>query len=103
MRNLQVTHCCSCSDVVNLACAATLKDSKNSTAVVFHVQPFPFLPTVSVNRDGFAIQSPGNHERQKFLWKLKGTVIVAGSRNDCGHAVGTHEREHEQVCSGFAG
>src|SRR5271170_656559 len=91
------------ADVVNLADSSVLQDRQNCAAMIRHVKPIAFLPTVAVNGEGLVVQRIRNHERQKFFGELVRPVIVGGARDDRRKRKGANVGPDNQVGAGFRG
>ena len=59
------------ANVVDLADRSALENRPNCAAMILHAEPIALLLAIAVNRQGFIVERVGDHERKKFLRKLK--------------------------------
>src|SRR5580658_1030128 len=89
--------------IVNLADTSALENGENSSAMIRDMEPIALLLAVAVNRQGLAVERIGNHEGQKFFWKLERTIVVGGTRDDGWEIESANVGPDDQVRASFRG
>ena len=85
------------SDVVGLRHLALVEDKVDGPRVVLNIQPVAHVLALAVHRKGLAVADVVDEQRDQFLRKLVGTVVVRAVRNYGRHPVGVVEGTHEMV------
>src|SRR3954462_4974493 len=67
------------ADIVNSTRQAFLKRQLDGAAMILNVNPISRIKPVSVYRNRLVVQGVGEHQRNKFLWKLARAIVVAAA------------------------
>ena len=71
--------------------------------MVFHIQPVPDIFPVSVHRELLSLKRIVDHQRNKFLRELIGSVIIGAVGNICRKTIRVHIGFHQHIRRGLAG
>lgn len=63
-------------DIVGLADDATFKYQRQGLGMVLDVEPISDVPTIAVDRQGFAGEPLDDHVRDQLLWEVIRAVVV---------------------------
>ena len=74
-----------------------MEDKVDGPRVVLNIQPVAHVLALAVHRKGLAVADVVDEQRDQFLRKLVGTVVVRAVRNYGRHPVGVVEGTHEMV------
>ena len=99
---LEVGRFITAAEIVNRARFAFEDRRDHGSAMILNVDPVAHIQPVAVNRQRLLAQRFDDHERDQFLRKLIGAVIVRAAGHDHFLAVGFMMREREKIRADFA-
>src|SRR5258708_7083417 len=91
------------ADIVDLTFFSLAQNEVYRLAVVLHMYPVADIPAISIDWQRQPGQRLGDHQGNKFFWKLKRPIVVGAARNEGGKPMGLYGRTNKQVRSSFAG
>ena len=89
------------ANIVGLAGSAFLQDEPDGGRVIFHIKPIANLHAIAVNGEGFLLESIEDNQRNQFLGKMIGPVIVGTVRRKCRQAIRVLVSAHEVITCRF--
>lgn len=98
---IYVCHFIMAADVVEFTDFSFLKNQVDGAAVVFYVEPVPYVFAVSINGNGLTRQGFLQGEGNEFFRKLVGAVVVAAAGDGNGKAIGAVVGAGEEIGTGF--
>ena len=81
--DINVLHFIVATDVVDLANASLMDDQIDSFTMILHIQPISDIPSFTVDRQRFVVQTIDDHQRDQLLREVIRTVVVGTARNCC--------------------
>ena len=85
------------TDIVGLVRLALVEDEVNGTGMVLYIESVTHILTLSIDGKWLALTNIVNEERDQFLGKLIGTIIVGAVGDYRRHAVGVVIGTYEMV------
>ena len=80
-----------------------MEDQVDRPGVVLDIQPVAYVLSPAVHGQEPVVPDVVYEQRDQFLWKLVGSVIVRAVGDDRGHPVGVVVSPHEMVRGSLAG
>ncbi len=87
LKNSEIGAFVASPNVVGLPEPAARKDQREGAGVVLHMKPVTYIDAVSVDRQWHPLEAVEDHERDEFLRKLIGTIVIRAIRKNDWHAV----------------
>ena len=89
--------------IIDFSCFGLAEYKINRFGMILHIQPVPYIFSVSIHRQLFAIKRVVNHERNQFLRKLERSIIIRAPGDICRESIRIHICLYKKISRCFTG